>query len=583
VVTYAYSANPGAAPRVGTIAVSGQTFTLTQAGVAPPAGQIQLSTDALTVPEAVGTMAFTVTRTGGSAGAVTVAYATANGTATAVADYGPVSGTLTFADGETTKTIPVVILDDTVDEPNETFTLTLSNATGGATLGTPVVQTVTITDDDDPMPNPSGPFYLAEGATGFFDLEFAIGNPNAVAAPIRASFLKEDGSTVVRDLTLLPTSRTTIRVNEIPGLEDAALSTVIESRAGLTLLVERSMFWDRPNYYGAHTERAGEGARRQWFFAEGSQGFFDTYILLANPQATANTATVTFLTEAAGPIVRTYALPPTSRMNVFAGAIPELVGKSFGFTVSFDQPGAAERSMYFGAARFWDGGHASVGIAAPSTSWYHAEGATGSYFDTYILVANPNDTPATVTYTWLLDSGVVITKVKTIPGNARLTVNVEAEDPRLANTAVSTQVSSDLPVVSERAMYWPGPFATWYEAHNSFGLTAIGPKWGIAEGRVGTAVGFETYILLANPDSTAATVTITYLRTTGATVVKTYTVPPTSRFNVYVNGSVPELANEQFSAVISSTVPIAVERAMYSNALGAIWAAGTNATATRLP
>ncbi len=45
----------------------------------------------------------------------------------------------------------------------------------------------------------------------------------------------------------------------------------------------------------------------------------------------------------------------------------------------------------------------------------------------------------------------------------------------------------------------------------------------------------------------------------------------------------PELANEQFSAVIETTLPIAVERAMYSNALGAIWAAGTNATATRLP
>ena len=82
----------------------------------------------------------------------------------------------------------------------------------------------------------------------------------------------------------------------------------------------------------------------------------------------------------------------------------------------------------------------------------------------------------------------MITKDEDIPGNSRLTVNVEAEDPRLANAAVSTQVTSDLPIVSERAMYWPGAFATWYEAHNSFGLTAIGPKWGIAEGRVGGAV-----------------------------------------------------------------------------------------------
>ncbi len=40
-------------------------------------------------------------------------------------------------------------------------------------------------------------------------------------------------------------------------------------------------------------------------------------------------------------------------------------------------------------------------------------------------------------------------------------------------------------------MYWPGAFTTWFEAHNSFGLTAIGPKWGIAEGRVGRPVSLR--------------------------------------------------------------------------------------------
>ena len=93
---------------------------------------------------------------------------------------------------------------------------------------------------------------------------------------------------------------------------------------------------------------------------------------------------------------------------------------------------------------------------------------------------------------------------------------------------------------------------------------------------------FETYILLANPNAAAVNVTITFLRTDGTTVVRTYSVPPTSRFNVYVNG-VPELANESVGAVIEATAPIAVERAMYWNALGFIWAGGTNAGGTRLP
>ena len=80
--------------------------------------------------------------------------------------------------------------------------------------------------------------------------------------------------------------------------------------------------------------------------------------------------------------------------------------------------------------------------------------------------------------------------------------------------------------------------------------------------------------------------TVRFLRTNGAPIVKQFTVAPTSRFNVAVTGpgsDVPELANEVFGAVIDSTQPIAVERSLYSTVGGVVWAAGTNATATRLP
>ena len=130
-----------------------------------------------------------------------------------------------------------------------------------------------------------------------------------------------------------------------------------------------------------------------------------------------------------------------------------------------------------------------------------------------------------------------------------------------------------------------GGFATWYEAHNAFGVTATGTKWGLAEGRVGTSFGYQTFMLLANPAATAATVRITYLRANGTTVVKTYTVFPTSRQNIWVNTEVPELVDESFGALIEVTngVAIAVERALYWNHGGQIWGGGTNATAVRLP
>ena len=74
------------------------------------------------------------------------------------------------------------------------------------------------------------------------------------------------------------------------------------------------------------------------------------------------------------------------------------------------------------------------------------------------------------------------------------------------NAAVSTVVTSDVPIIVERSMYWPGAVQPWGEAHNSFGVVSAGTRWGLAEGRVGGPLNFHTFILLANPQSTAAEV-----------------------------------------------------------------------------
>jgi hypothetical protein len=146
---------------------------------------------------------------------------------------------------------------------------------------------------------------------------------------------------------------------------------------------------------------------------------------------------------------------------------------------------------------------------------------------------------------------------------------------------VATQVSATQPILVERAQYWPDPAPQWYEAHNSFGVTATRTKWGLAEGRNGGANAYQTYVLLANPGMVKANVTITFLREGQTPVEKTYEVNPKSRFNVDTS-TVSELAGLNFGAVITSDQPIAVERAMYNNANGQLWAAGTNATATPL-
>jgi hypothetical protein len=164
-------------------------------------------------------------------------------------------------------------------------------------------------------------------------------------------------------------------------------------------------------------------------------------------------------------------------------------------------------------------------------------------------------------------------------------VNIAAEDPALASAAVATRVASTLPIIVERSQYWPFTPDRWLEAHNSFGTTTAATRWGLAEGRVGGPGNYQTYILLANPGLTQAMVDITILRTTGSPVKRTITIAPENRVNVSVGPGtlVPEVTDEEFGVVIDSTQPIVVERAMYLDANGVVWAAGSNATATRLP
>jgi autotransporter-associated beta strand protein len=445
---------------------------------------------------------------------------------------------------------------------------------------------LTATSDPPAAPKAALTYYLSEGATGgFFDEDVLIANPNDTDAPVTLLFSKEDGQQVLATRTVPAKARLTVRVAQIPGLAATSASAQITSDAQLPLVVERSMFWDA-SYYAGDTGSAADQPGPDWFFAEGSQGFFNTFVLVTNPNATPADVTVTFLRENETPVVKTLTVGPTSRYTLHTGDVPELIDRSFGITVHATQPIVAERSMYFGATptRALSGGTESAGVTAPSSHWFLAEGATGTFFDTFVVLSNPQSTDAHVQLQYLLDSGETVTVSKTIAANARLTTNIKAEaDPRLQNAALSTVVTSDQPIIAERSMYWPGAAKPWGEGHNSFGVVDAGTRWGLSEGRTGGPHNFHTYILLANPQTTTAEVTVSYLRESGAPLVKTYSVSPTTRFNIDTD-DVTELHDESFGAIVEVTngVPIIVERSMYWDAGGIQFSGGTNATGIRL-
>ncbi|MGE5397714.1 MAG: FG-GAP-like repeat-containing protein, partial [Chitinophagales bacterium] len=115
-------------------------------------GTIQFERETSSFDESSEWAAVNVKRVGGDCGSVSVAYYTSAGTATGGTDYTQVSGTLAFADGQTEAVIKVPLINDSLQEEDETFTIILDNPGGGATLGTPGETMVTILDDESRPP-----------------------------------------------------------------------------------------------------------------------------------------------------------------------------------------------------------------------------------------------------------------------------------------------------------------------------------------------------------------------------------------------------------------------------------------------
>jgi len=126
--------------------------------------EIALSVASVTLNEGSGTATITALRNGVLNGAVTVDYATFDGTAVAGDDYTAVASTLNWADGDgAPKTINIPISDDGLIEIDETLVLTLSNPAGGATIVAPSSATLTIHDNDGTFLRfASGSFAAAE-------------------------------------------------------------------------------------------------------------------------------------------------------------------------------------------------------------------------------------------------------------------------------------------------------------------------------------------------------------------------------------------------------------------------------------
>ena len=397
-------------------------------------------------------------------------------------------------------------------------------------------------------------WYLAEGATGgMFDEDILIANPNATSANILITFLPTGQPSITEDFVMLPTSRLSVRVDDVPGLSSAEVSAIVQSTNGLDILVERAMAWPQGQRLGGHHAVGVPAPAPRWYLAEGSTGPFDEFVLLANPHVSQRAiGRVTFLTDAGARVERPYALEPRSRQTMWINSeVPELQNAAFATVVEATNGVSvlAERAMYWGNYR---GGHVNTGVTTPSTTWRFAEGFTGGGpalgFDTFLLFMNPGDAPATVKVTYYRASGGPVVASYAVPAGRRHTVWVDTI-AGLQDAAFGAVVESDVAIIAERAMYF-GPGGTWVEGHSALGATDEAPRWGFADGAAGGL--FSTYIQLMNPQSQPISVRATFMREDGLGIVETVNVPAESRRNIAPD-DYAELQGYRFSTFVEST------------------------------
>ncbi len=432
--------------------------------------------------------------------------------------------------------------------------------------------------------------YFAEGVTGtFFNTRLTLVNAAQTAeSTVLLRFMTASGTTVSKLVTLPALGHMRIDTATIPGLEATTFSTIVEADGPVA--ATRTSVWDG-SAYGSHASEGAVKPSTTWFMAEGAtHSGFKLFYLIGNPDALPADVEIRYLRPAPlPPIVRTYAVAPHSRRDVWVNLEdPELAATDVSAVITSSVPVVVERSMYLDTGGLLLGaGTSTTASPEPRMKWYFAEGAVGDYFDTYLLMLNPGTADAQVTVTYLLPAGAPVVAQYVVPAGSRSGIWVDVEAQLPADTSFSTIVESTngVPLVVERAMWWPGPTAaTWNEGHASAGSPETGTKWAVAGPG---ETGGQSYLLIQNTSTFIGSAKVTLALEDGTTLSAVVALPALSRQTIGIDEvTFPGLGTRSFGVIVESvgTTPaeIVVELSTYASSGTTHWAAGSTAAAMRI-
>jgi hypothetical protein len=410
---------------------------------------------------------------------------------------------------------------------------------------------------------PASRRYFAEGATaGPFETWILLANPGT--APVSACLtLLLPGESRPGPLVEIPAgSRRSVKLDAY--VDTYEVGVIVEGSGG-AVVAQRAMYSVAPGRSGAHLTEGAKAPGYKWLLPEGAtQGGFETWVLLANPDpARYALVDVTLLTDPLPRQIPTIVMEPLSRKTLRLNdyvttyeVATRVEASSYGAGVVVER---ATYSSQPGRA----GATASVGVIPSGGPLYFAEGATAGPFETWILLANPdNSQTVQANVAFLTEEGYRRSVNVSVPPRSRRTVRV---DDFVDTYHVSVRVASIGGVLfgAERAMYKAGT-ASGMGAATSSGIYDWGwPKSKLAaEGA--TAGGFETWILLLNPDTGSdAQVRLTYYTAEGPIEGPTLVLRPLTRASVRVNDRVTTYDVSSRVDVLAGPAVI-VEESVYS-------------------
>ena len=193
--------------------------------------------------------------------------------------------------------------------------------------------------------------------------------------------------------------------------------------------------------------------------------------------------------------------------------------------------------------------------------WYLAEGSTAWGFDEYITIINPNPERVTARVIYMTSDGQVPKADIYLPASSQTTINPRGD---IGDQDFSTMVEclDGKTIAVDRTMTWTGPGAASPEAHNSIGVTSPNDVWYLPEGS--SAWGFESWLLIQNPNNKEATCMVTYMIEGEGPQTFTKKVPPNSRRTYFMADDIGS-KDASIKVETDSDTPVIPERAMYRN------------------